>query len=55
MTPAMNTPIVLSDPERDALIARKNRKLGLILAAVIGGLLLVSYLTRFVLWHVVFK
>jgi len=42
-------------PDRDALIAKKNQMLGLILAAVIGGGMLVAYLTRFVLWHIVFK
>lgn len=55
MTPLTTLPIAMPDPERDAEIARKNRKLGLILAAVIGGAVGVSYLTRFVLWHVVFK
>lgn len=43
------------DADRDAQIAKKNRILGLVLAAVIGGGLLVAYLTRFILWHVVFK
>ena len=43
------------ETNRDALIAKKNQMLGLILAAVIGGGMLIAYLTRFVLWHIVFK
>ena len=43
------------EPERDRLIAQKNQKLGLILALVIGGGMLIAYLTRYVLWHIVFK
>ena len=43
------------ETERDRLIARKNQTLGLILAGVIGGGMLIAYLTRFVLWHIVFK
>jgi uncharacterized membrane protein YciS (DUF1049 family) len=41
-------------PERDRLIARKNQQLGTLLALVIGGGLAIAYLTRFVLWHMVF-
>jgi hypothetical protein len=43
------------ESERDRLISRNNQKLGLILAAVVGAGLLVAYLTRFVLWHILFK
>lgn len=43
------------ESEHDRLIAKKNQKLGLILALVVGGLILVAYFTRFILWHVVFK
>ena len=46
---------VQTETERDVLVARKNQKLGLILAGVIGAGMLVAYLTRFVLWHIVFK
>ncbi len=46
---------IQSESDRDLLIAKKNQKLGLILAAVIGAGMLVAYLTRFVLWHIVFK
>jgi hypothetical protein len=46
---------VQTESERDRLIARKNQQLGLILAAVIGAGMLIAYLTRFVLWHIVFK
>ena len=44
-----------TETDREVLIAKKNQMLGLILAAVIGGGMLVAYLTRFVLWHIVFK
>jgi hypothetical protein len=44
----------VTESERDRLIARNNQKLGVILALVIGALLLVAYLSRFILWHVVF-
>jgi hypothetical protein len=44
----------MTDTERDRLIAKKNKTLGLILLGVVAGGLLVAYLTRFVLWHIVF-
>ncbi|GEM_PF-2164098 len=50
----MSLSSVIAEPERDRLISRNNRKLGLILALVIGAGLLVAYLSRFVLWHMVF-
>ena len=46
---------VQTESDRDLHIARKNQQLGLILAAVIGAGMLIAYLTRFVLWHIVFK
>lgn len=39
----------------DRLLAKKNQRLGLILAVVVAGLMLIAYFTRFILWHVVFK
>lgn len=42
------------EQDHDRLVARKNQKLGLILALIVCGATVLAYLTRFTLWHVVF-